>query len=102
MEALPTAETLVRSEPGSRAFASSIRFQLEKNNAFRTGGYPVYGVCGSVDWPYRHGNATLCHHGHQIPITQFVAEVPTNAPHHDLLIEVPACRLKMGEATGEG
>src|SRR5215831_1361892 len=38
----------------------------------------------------RHGNATLSHHGHEIPITQFVAEVPTNAQHHDLLIEVPA------------
>jgi hypothetical protein len=41
--------------------------------------------------PHRraHGNATLSHHAHQIPITQFVAEVPTDA-HLDLLIEVPA------------
>jgi hypothetical protein len=38
----------------------------------------------------RHGNATLSHHGHEIPVTQFVAEVPTNAQHHDLLIEVAA------------
>ena len=38
----------------------------------------------------RHRNATLSHHGHEIPITQFLAEVPTNAQHHDLLIEVPA------------
>ena len=37
----------------------------------------------------RQANAAFPHHGHQIPIPQFVAQVPTNAQHHDLLVEVP-------------
>jgi hypothetical protein len=34
-------------------------------------------------------NTALRHHGHQIPIAQFVAEIPPNTQHHDLLVKVP-------------
>jgi hypothetical protein len=37
----------------------------------------------------RHNNAAFAHHGHQIAVAQLVAEIPTNAQHHDLLVEVP-------------
>ena len=37
----------------------------------------------------RHINAAFAHHDHQIAIAQFVAQLPANAQHHDLLVEVP-------------
>ena len=36
----------------------------------------------------RQANAALSHHGHEVAIAQFEAEVPTHAQDHDLLIEV--------------
>jgi len=36
----------------------------------------------------RQVNAALPHHGREISIAQFEAEVPTNAQDHDLLIKV--------------
>ena len=36
----------------------------------------------------REVNTAFVHHGHQIAIAQFVAEVPTDEDSHDLLVKV--------------
>ena len=38
----------------------------------------------------REVNTAFVHHGHQVAIAQFVAELPTDTDHHDLLVKVPA------------
>jgi hypothetical protein len=38
----------------------------------------------------RNGNATICHHDHQIPQAQFEARVPAHAQNDDLSVEVPS------------
>ena len=37
-----------------------------------------------------HIDAALAHHGHQMPIAQFAAQLPADAQQHNLLVELPA------------
>ena len=37
-------------------------------------------------------DTAFIHHGHEVAIAQFVAEVPANAQDHDLLVKMPTLR----------